>query len=125
MVGKRLWWLRLTASAEVDLQSILAWTRDRFGIAQARAYAETLTAALDALVNAGPSTAGAKPRDEIAKGLFILHVARLGRKGRHFVLFRVGLEEGTRRQILDVLRILHDAMDLSRNILPGEEFDKW
>jgi toxin ParE1/3/4 len=38
-------------------------------------------------------------------------VAREGRRGRHFVLFRAGPE-----QTIEVLRILHDAMDLSRHL---------
>ena len=43
-----------------------------------------------------------------------LHVARGGRKGRHFVLYRVNTQGPT--QVIDVLRLLHDSMDLSRHI---------
>lgn len=52
------------------------------GEAQARVYAETLSTAMEALTG-GPTVIGAKARNEIAKGLFTLHVARQGRKGRH------------------------------------------
>ncbi len=58
--------------------------------------------------------AGAKPRDDIAKGLLTLHVARRGRKGRHFVMFRVASERGSK--VIEVLRLLHDAMDLPRHL---------
>jgi toxin ParE1/3/4 len=56
---------------------------------------------------------GVKPRDEIAPGLLTLHVARKGRHGRHFLLFRVSREAG--HEVIDVLRVLHDAMDLARH----------
>ena len=101
------WTVRLTATAERDFQDIIAWTLEEFGDRQARIYADVLSAALAALIT-GPTTVGAKERREIGKGLFTLHVARNGRKGRHFVLFRV---RPNARQV-EVLRLLHDAMDL-------------
>jgi toxin ParE1/3/4 len=108
--------VRLSAAAEADFQRILRWTREHFGEAQApRVYAATLSAALEALA-AGPTVMGAKPRSDIAKGLFTLHVARHGRKGRHFVMFRVGHDQG--REVIEVLRLLHDAMDLPRHLPP-------
>lgn len=61
-----------------------------------------------------PETADARRRDEIRENLMALHVARRGRKGRHFVLFRILQEDDD--HIVQVLRILHDAMDLPRHI---------
>ena len=116
--GTRPWQVRLSAVAEADFQDILRWTLDHFGEAQTRAYAETLSAALEALT-AGPTVIGAKARDDIAKGLFTLHVARRGRKGRHFVMFRIGHDRG--REVIEVLRLLHDAMDLPRHLPPTDE----
>ena len=52
--------------------------------------------------------------DDIARGLMTLHVARYGRKGRHFLLFRLGAEQEA--LCIDVLRILHDGMDLQRHV---------
>jgi toxin ParE1/3/4 len=113
MAQKQRWAIRLAASAEDDLRSILRWTKGRFGEAQAQACAQTLKAALAALAQNGVNTAGAKARDDIGKGLDTLHVARHGRKGRHFLLFRAGRHARDKRaSTLDVLRILHDAMDL-------------
>lgn len=40
-----------------------------------------------------------------------LHVARRNRRGRHFILFRA-----TEAGQIQVVRILHDAMDLARHI---------
>src|SRR5260370_8955088 len=91
---ERPWTVRLTKTAESDYQSIIVWTLREFGDLQARKYADTLSAALMALI-AGPTTAGAKERSEIGKGGFTLHVARGGHRGRHFVLFRI--EEHTGR----------------------------
>jgi len=110
------WTVRLTKTAESDYQSIIVWTLRKFGDLQARIYADTLSAALVALT-AGPTTVGAKARSEIGKGVFTLHVARGGHKGRHFVLFRVGPDKHQRH--IEVLRLLHDAMDLTHHI-PGE-----
>jgi len=103
-----VWTVRITESAETAYRNILAWTLREFGDLQARIYADTLSAALVALTG-GPTTVGARQRSEIGAGLFTLHVARSGRKGRHFVLFRVRLDE--QRPQVEVLRLLHDAMD--------------
>jgi toxin ParE1/3/4 len=105
-----LWTVRLTATAESDFRNIIDWTLKEFGDLQARNYADTISAALVALT-VGPTTVGAIQRSEIAKGLFTLHVARSGRNGRHFVLFRV-----TSQLQIEVLRLLHDAMDLKLHL---------
>lgn len=105
----------MTDAAQRDFRGILRWSMERFGESQARVYAKTVSLAIQAL-EAGPSVAGAKARDDIAKGICCLHVARQGRQGRHFVMFRVASRQERR---LDVLRLLHDAMDLSRHIAGG------
>lgn len=104
------WTLRLAAQAEQDIADILAWTGVHFGEQQARAYAENLCLALEALTE-GPDVLGVKPREDIAPGIRVLHVARSGRKGRHFVVFRNGGEN-----LIDVLRVLHDSMDLPKHL---------
>jgi toxin ParE1/3/4 len=109
----RPWTARLAKTAESDHQSIIVWTLREFGDLQARIYADTLSAALVALT-AGSTTVGAKERSEIGKGVFTLHVARGGHKGRHFVLFRVG--PGKHQRHNEVLRLLRGAMDLTRHV---------
>lgn len=116
-VGARVWPVRISAAAQADIEDILVWTFDRFGDLQLQVYAETLSSALQAL-SAGPDTVGAKARSEIANGLYFLHVARKHRKGRQFIMFRVG--RGKDREAIDVLRVLHDSMDLIRH-LPQDE----
>jgi plasmid stabilization system protein ParE len=75
---------------------------ERNGCYRARIYGDTLSAALVALT-AAPTTVGT------------LHVARVGHKGRHFVLCRVGRDK--RQPHIEVLRLLHDAMDLKLHTL--------
>ena len=55
------------------------------------------------------------------KGIMALHVARCGRKGRHVVAYRVGAP--AKPPVIDVLRVLHDAMDLSRHTGETEDED--
>ncbi len=112
-VEQEFWTVRLSAAAEADFRNIIDWTVDQFGDRQARVYADTVAAALEAL-NDRPTTVGVKERSEIAKGSFTLHVARGNRRGRHFVLFRVANKGRTRT--IEVLRLLHDAMDLDRHL---------
>jgi toxin ParE1/3/4 len=109
----RVWPVRLAAAAESDFQEILRWTAQQFGERQADAYAEILAATLEELT-AGPEIPGAKARTDIGKGLFSVHVARHGRKGRHFVIFRIGRDK--QGKVIDVLRLLHDSMDLPQHL---------
>ena len=115
----RRWRVRLTAAGEADVRDIVRWTANRFGVAQARAYADTLSRAIRALAE-GPAVPGARRREDIAKGIMALHVARGGRKGRHIVLYRVAAPVSPPG--IDVLRVLHDAMDLPRHM--GETKDE-
>jgi toxin ParE1/3/4 len=108
------WSVRLTVAAETDFESIIGWTLEQFGDVQARLYAQVLSSAVEALT-AGPNVPGANARSQIGKRLFTFHVAREGNRGRHFVLFRVDAARGLRQ--IEVLRILHDAMDLQRHML--------
>jgi toxin ParE1/3/4 len=112
----RTWRLRETDAALADYRQIIAWTAAQFGRRQADVYAETIATALASLA-AGPTAAGAKLRDDIARGLYSLHVARGGRKGRHFIIFRTVRDR--RGGVIEVLRVLHDAMDLRRHLPLG------
>ena len=113
----RIWPVRLTASAEADFKQIVRWSAQQFGDVQARLYAQTLSLAIEAL-HAGPDVIGGRSRDDIGKGLRVLHVARGGRKGRHFLVFRIRRRAHT--EVVEVLRLLHDAMDLARHVAAAE-----
>jgi toxin ParE1/3/4 len=76
-------------------------------------YGGTLSAAIESLA-AWPSVVGIRSRDDISQGLFTLHVVRGGRRGRHLVLFRIGREGD--RDVVYMLRLVHEAMDLPRHV---------
>ena len=115
MSGAGPWRIRLSVTAEEDFGSILRWTAERFAEQQARTYANTLIEAIEVLTE-GPFPSGARQRDDVVEGLMALHVARQGRRGRHLVLYRVAAAE--RCPTIDVLRLLHDSMDLERHFSP-------
>lgn len=105
------WQVRLSPLAERDFFDILRWTTEHFGKRQARVYATTLRLALKVLV-AGPGAQGSIARSELGANILTLHVARNRRKGRHFIVYRAHEDN----QCIDVIRILHDSMDLARHI---------
>jgi toxin ParE1/3/4 len=102
------WRVRLGSAAELDLANILRWTTENFGARQSRLYRDTIVQVIKELAN-GPDIAGSKAHNEIGPGVRTLHVARHGRRGRHFLLYRIVSE-----RIIEVGRILHDSMDLRR-----------
>jgi toxin ParE1/3/4 len=108
------WHVRLSELAERDFFAILRWTTERFGERQARIYETTLRAALTGLVE-GPEVLVSIARPELGPNIFTLHIARNRRKGRHFIVCRVHEND----QRIEVLRILHDSMDLVRHIPPA------
>jgi len=107
------WTIRLGAEAERDFARILKDTKDTFGPQQADIYKQTLRDSLIALAGDGPNILGSTTRDEILPNLRTLHVARRGRRGRHFIMYRAG-----QGNVIEVIRILHDAMDMARHIPP-------
>ncbi len=104
------WRIRLARQAEIDYLKILDASLERFGPRQADIYEGHMIAALTAL-EAGPNLRGSAKRDEVRLGLMTYHLARLGVSARHLICYRAD-----EAQVIDVLRILHDAMDLPRHI---------
>lgn len=101
----------LSEDADADIDSILLWTQEHFGSRQAHAYNERIAATLAAL-SRDPLPPTSKARDgDVGVGFRTVH---LGRRARHFVLYRAEDE------CVLIVRILHDSMDLSRH-LPGRE----
>jgi len=108
-MAERRWRVRLGAAAEVDFANILKWTTENFGARQSRVYRDTLVQAIGELAD-GPDVLGSKARDEIMAGLRTLHIARRGRRGSHLLMYR-----GSSSKI-EIVRILHDRMDLQRHV---------
>jgi toxin ParE1/3/4 len=110
-VSPKFWTVRDTAAANADFKGIMRWTSHHFGAIQAATYSQAIIESLKDLC-AGPQIVGCKLRDDVGPNIYTLHVARKGRHGRHFLLFRA---DSSKHQI-DILRILHDAMDLQRHL---------
>jgi toxin ParE1/3/4 len=107
---RRRWRIRLSQPAEHDFVAILHWTAEQFGRQQAAVYSQTLIDALSAL-SADQFVPDSHARDEIQPGLRSLHVARNQRRGRHLMLYRLAGQ-----RTIDILRILHDSMDVGRHV---------
>jgi toxin ParE1/3/4 len=97
-----------------DLVGIIRWTSANLGERQAEAYGAAIKALIGSLAR-GPAPVGSKVRDDIAAGLRTLHLRALGHRGRHFALYRACGTE------IQVLRVLHDSMDLARHAPPPED----
>jgi toxin ParE1/3/4 len=109
-MAERRWHIRLGGAAELDFANIVKWTAENFGAQQSRVYQGTLVQAIGELAE-GPDVAGSKARDEIMPGLRTVHVARHGRRGSHFLMYRV-----VPSTTVEIVRILHDRMDLQRHL---------
>jgi len=104
------WKVRLSEAAEKDFNEIFVWTVEHFGIDQAHVYRDVILDALRSLQD-GPNVLGAKNLSGLPQELKTLHVARKGKRGRHFIVF----DDSVDGQI-QVLRILHDAMDIQSHV---------
>lgn len=113
--------LYLAPEAEADIDDILEWSVAQFGEAVRDGYEELITAAIGSLLS-DPSCAGSHDRPDLGHGVRSLHlkssrdrVTASVRKivaPRHFVIYRqVGA-------MIQVVRILHDAMNLPDQRIP-------
>jgi len=114
---ERKWHIRLGAAAELDFANILKWTTENFGARQSRVYRDTIVKAICELAD-GPDVAGSEAQDEIIPGLRTLHVGRQGRRGSHFLMYRIAPNS-----TIEIVRILHERIDLQRHLplARGEE----
>jgi toxin ParE1/3/4 len=109
-MSERPWRLRLGTFAELDFANILKWTTENFGPRQSQIYRDTIVGAIGEIAN-DPHVAGSKAHDEVMPGLWTLHIARHGRRGHHFLLYRI--LEGW---IIEIGRIQHDQMGVQRHM---------
>jgi len=107
-----IWRPVLSRPAEQDFIGIIRWTAENFGARQASAYRDLMLQSLLKL-RRGPDVLGARSRDELGPGLFTLNVGRRGKPGRHLLLYRP--QSG---QIIEILRVLHQSMDLELYVSP-------
>ena len=110
----------ISPAAQVDIETILAWTHEHFGERARMRYEALLMRAIQE-VSANPVLTGSHSRPEIAvdaRTYDLFHSrnhvpAALGRvkQPKHFLLYRVR-GEGQ----VEIGRVLHESMDLARHL---------
>ncbi|MBU0724929.1 MAG: type II toxin-antitoxin system RelE/ParE family toxin [Alphaproteobacteria bacterium] len=98
--------LRLSQAAARDLAAIARYTEQRWGIPAKQRYMKLLRDRLAALRRA-PDLGAA--REEIRPGCRALAT------GRHVIFYRASVDE------VAIIRILHYAMDMHKNITSAED----
>ncbi len=100
-----------------DIQEVVAWSEERFGIRAADRYGVLIRQALRDVLEE-PSRAGAKARPDLAPNAWVYHLTfsreRVAgervKAPRHFVLYRhVG-------DNVEFARLLHDSRDLAQHV---------
>ena len=113
--------LDLGEDAETDIDDILEWSVFRFGAAIRDGY-QALMMATFASIARDPEVPGSHDRSDLGLGLRTLHLracrdevspaARRIANPRHFVVYR---QTG---EVVQVIRLLHEAMDVSAQRIP-------
>lgn len=119
-----MWRYRLAPLAVSDIDAILERSEEQFGEGARRRYQALLAAGLQDLVS-DPPRLGSRERPEIEPGMRSYHLrhsisrARTEhgtvRAPRHLLVYRLGNPD-----LIDVARVLHDAMDLRRHVSTGD-----
>lgn len=110
--------LKVTVPAALDIDDILVASERNFGALTAQRYEALIAVSLEAL-SLDPTHTGVRSSPDTAPGVRWMHLRstrlllptseRIG-KPRHILVFR------TDASTLTLLRVLHDAMDLSAHM---------
>jgi toxin ParE1/3/4 len=113
----------ISPAARSDIDSILDWTEEQFGVQGRLRYEELLSQAILDVAD-DPQHFGSRDYPELAAGAKTYHLknsrdrvaAAIGRvrHPRHFLLYRIREDGG-----VEISRVLHDHMDIARH-LPEE-----
>ncbi len=104
---------RLTKLAAADYAAILRFTLKRWGHEQLTAYRLLLNDGINAVAE-NPERLNSHSRDDLRPGFRSFSIGLLAahtRLGRHVIYYRVA-DEG----IVEILRILHDRMEISSKL---------
>lgn len=106
--------LRLSALAQADIAHVLSWSEQRHGSRARERYEQMLSTALRNLA-ADPFCLGTMARPELGEEVRSYHLRSARSQSgvarpRHLILYRI---RGT--SIVEVGRVLHDAMELERH----------
>lgn len=113
--------LDLGDDAKADIRDILEWSVSHFGVPVRDGYQALIRAAFVCIAE-DPELPGSHNRDTLRPGLRTLHLrtcrnevspaVRRIASPRHFIVYRqVG-------EVIQVVRLLHDAMDISAQRIP-------
>ncbi|MCC6629988.1 MAG: type II toxin-antitoxin system RelE/ParE family toxin [Chloroflexi bacterium] len=114
-----------------DINSILAWSEKEFGLEARLRYGHLIATAIDDVAE-DPERLGSRPRPDLRTGVRTYHLISSRERGRemsgiirqprHVLVYR--LRGAT---TLEILRVLHDAMDLDRHLPddlpPGDDVE--
>ncbi len=116
---------RLSEAAQGDIIDVLAWTHERFGEPARLRYESLIVAALRDVATA-PDRPGSLARPELGARVRSWHLrlsrthvepdTKVVRQPRHFLVYR--FEPG----LVEVGRLLHDAMELARHLDPDSSW---
>jgi toxin ParE1/3/4 len=104
---------RLTKLAATDYAAILRFTLKRWGKEQLAAYRQLLNGGIAAVAD-DPERLNSHSRDDLRPGFRSFNVGLLAAHpglGRHVIYYRVA-DDG----IVEILRILHDGMEVSSKL---------
>ena len=118
------WTVELARGARHDIDAILRASAESFGPRARQRYAELVATAL-ADLRADPHCLGSVERPELLPGTRTYHLRHCRRRSavdgiavgapRHLLAYRI-----ERGEVVVVLRVLHDAMELSWQLGGGE-----
>ena len=100
--------LAISAAARRAIRGALDDSAGQWGAEQRQRYRTLIGDGLKALLD-DPDHPASRARHEILPGVRTYHIAKPGRPGRHLIVYRIGPDRD-----LQVIRVLHDAMDLER-----------
>lgn len=103
--------IRISKQAQSDIEEVLAWTLREFG---ERKYDEYRALLKQALIELAGDPESARRRPELHKSSRTFHIARRGKRARHFFLLRIA-DDG----VVEIGRLLYDGMDLAEHLPPG------
>jgi toxin ParE1/3/4 len=112
--------LRRTTRAVEDLENCIFWSATHFGLSAAHRYKKLLEVSLLAIVN-DAALSGSKPIEGFQCNVRIYHIrhsrknaevsGKIVKNPRHFIVY-----QKVDDQTIDILRVLHDSMDLEGNL---------
>jgi len=114
---------RLSTTAEADIVDILAVSLDRWGSEASRRYSEMLNAAMRQIAD-HPDGRATRMRSDLAPGMRSFHTRFTLRRNPkaavkspvHVLIYRVVTPD-----LVEIVRALHERMDLRRHLDPSAD----